>query len=95
MDPDALLIFLPLVALTVPAYIAGRLTARAGRMRPAWWLAAAFMLVALVVFGWATRQGQTTTQSLPGVLVAGFVLAPASFAAMIGGAIGRAIARRR
>ena len=89
MDGETLLLFLPLVALPITAWIAAHLTARAGRMRLAWWLALAFMVAAMAVFGYAGRDGRTITQSLPWVLLASFVLAPAAIAAVIGGAVGR------
>ena len=91
---DALLFVVPVAALTVPAYVAGRLTARVDCMRPAWALALACRITAMAVFGSAGRDGQTTSQSLPGVLLASFVLAPAAFAAVVGGVVGRVWWRR-
>jgi hypothetical protein len=91
MADETILYVAPVAALILPALLGGWLARRTGRMRPAWWLALAFGAVALAVFGWATRQGTTTSDSLPGVLLASFVLAPAAFSALIGGAIGRAM----
>lgn len=94
IEGEALLYILPLAAPTIPAWIAPRLTARAGRMRPAWAMAAAFTIAAVAVFGYAGRDGQTTSQSLPWVMLASFVLAPAALAAVLGGAVGRMLGRR-
>jgi hypothetical protein len=84
----------PLAALILPALLAARLTARAGAMRPAWHLCLAFTIAAVAVFGVAARDGMTTTQSLPWVMLAGFVLIPAAVASVVGGAVGRIIGRR-
>ena len=94
MDGKALRSILPIAALMLPEYIAGPLTARVDRMRPAWALALACRITAMAVFCSAGRDGQTTSQSLPGVLLASFVLAPAAFAAVVGGVVGRVWWRR-
>lgn len=95
MTENDIIIAIILTALALPGLAMGWFTLRGGRFIWALACAVLFFGVAFVLFAKASSAPHDDAEAVGQVLIAFFVLVPAGLSALLGGAIGRAFARRR